>query len=70
MPKDDVQKFMIKLDRDLHRELMAYAGVRGEPLSDIIVEWIREKWAEQPERKTIAKLIAKRDEEGQSAVAA
>jgi hypothetical protein len=63
-------KFMLRMPPQLHRELLAYSGVKNEPLSDIIVEVLEAWWKDQPERKAIAKLIPKQDDEGQHAAAA
>jgi hypothetical protein len=57
--KDPRQRFMIKLPPDLHRELMAYAGIRGEALSDLIVRVMASWWEAQPERAEISTLTRK-----------
>ena len=54
---ENPQKFMIKLPPKLHRELMAYAGLKGKALSDIIVGWIEGAWENQPERKKLVELL-------------
>jgi len=56
-PQEEPQKFMIKLPPRLHRQLMAYAGVKGEALSDILVKWASEVWAQQPEHKAIVAMV-------------
>lgn len=58
-PQNEPQKFMIKLPPKLHRQLMAYAGVKGEALSDIIVRWVDEVWAKQPEHEAIVSMVDK-----------
>lgn len=56
---ENTQKFMIKLPPKLHRELMAYAGVKNKALSDILVEWIGGAWENQPERQDVVALVNK-----------
>jgi predicted HicB family RNase H-like nuclease len=55
----DHQPYLVRLPTELHRQIKLYAVSKGLSLNDVLVDIIRDWWAEQPERAGIARLASR-----------
>lgn len=52
----EAQVFALRLPVDLHKGLKMLSVVTGKSMNDLVVEVLRDWWAEQPQRRELARL--------------
>jgi hypothetical protein len=53
---EDHRLFSLRLDSNLHQQLLVYAAAQRRSLNDVLVEVIENWWHLQPERAMIVRL--------------
>lgn len=54
--RDETQAYVLRLPKELHRQLRLYAVHQGKSLNDVLVEALTHWWSDHPERAKFMRL--------------